>query len=374
MNLPTLFKKTSTGADQEWTIYVEGPTITTRYGQVGGKIQETSDTIKEGKNLGKANATTAEQQAAAEAQSQWEKKLKKGYVQSLTDARAGKVDDVIEGGINPMLAHRFDEQGHKIKFPALAQPKFDGHRCIAMIVDGKATLWSRTRKPITGLPHIIKAVQKLVEVGTFTEDMILDGELYSHSYKDKFEDLSSFIRTPDPKEGHEIVQYHVYDLATENDDQLTRSKQLATVFEKNNSPALVQVETIKVDDEDDMMLAFERFLGQGYEGLMVRNMDGLYVGKRSYDLQKVKEFIDAEFKVVGVEEGRGKLAGHAIFVCVTDKGEQFKAKMKGETIKLKEYFDHPETAIGKLLTVKFQGWTKYNVPRFPVGLRFKEEL
>src|SRR5690349_19744126 len=79
--LPTLFKKTATGAIQEWTIGTMGQTIVTRWGQKGGAIQETKDVIHHGKNSGRANATTATQQAELEAHSQWEKKLKKGYVQ-----------------------------------------------------------------------------------------------------------------------------------------------------------------------------------------------------------------------------------------------------------------------------------------------------
>lgn len=383
MQLPKLFKKTSTGADQEWEISVVPNLgfghIVTRFGQVGGKIQEAVDVIRDGKNVGKKNETSPIQQAEAEAQSQWEKKLKKGYVQSLGDAQAGKIDSVIEGGIFPMLAHKFDEQGHKIVYPAFAQPKFDGHRCIGMIdEDGKATLWSRTRKQITGLPHIIADLESFASKLTPDKTLILDGELYNHDYRAKFEELTSFIRNPEPKVGHEAVQYHIYDLVQEGVTQDKRLSGLAMINASTRSPSLVGVETIQIADEDDLMLAFDRFLAQGYEGAMVRNASGLYVNKRSYDLQKVKEFQDNEFPVVGVEEGRGKLAGHAIFVCAVEKNNPalcFKAKMKGATEELKKYFEHPELAIGKMLTVKFQGYTNKNkVPRFPVAIRFREDV
>lgn len=379
LSLETLYKKTSTGADQFWMIRTEDNVIVTRWGQLEGKEQETRDEVKEGKNLGKKNATTAVQQAQAEAVSQWEKKLKKGYVKNLEAARAGEVDEVIEGGISPMLAHRFDEQGHKISYPALAQPKFDGHRCIAVVKDGKATLWSRTRKPITGLPHIILDLETISDQSEIP-NFILDGELYNHQYKDKFEELSSFIRQIEPKAGHEVVEYHTYDLVSAE----TQGGRLAVILDLlglrdySGNPrwgSVVAVETITVDNEDDLQIAFEHFLCQGYEGLMVRNGKGLYVNKRSYDLQKVKEFADSEFTVIGVEEGRGKLAGHAIFVCETADKTAFRAKMKGKTEDLKQYFENPALAIGRQLTVKYQGITnKSGVPRFPVGLRFKEEL
>lgn len=378
-NFPSLFKKASSGAIQQWDIGVSGSTIITRWGQVNGQIQETKDEVKKGKNIGKANETTPAEQAMLEAEAKWTKQLKKGYVKTLKEAQSDAVDEIIEGGVSPMLAHRFDEQGHKISYPAFAQPKFDGHRCIAVIEqeDGapKVSLWSRTRKPITGLPHLVEQLKNWAYEEGITK-MVLDGELYNHHYRDRFEELTSYIRNPEPKAGHEVVQYHIYDIADSDLKQEDRVEELRSFYRRARrwKDSLVFVETITVADEDELMAAFSKFLEEGYEGLMVRNAAGRYANKRSYDLQKVKEFKDAEFRVKAVEEGRGKLAGHAIFVCETEKGDEFRAKMKGETSKLKEYFDHPEKAVNKMLTVKFQGMTAYGVPRFPVGLRFREEL
>lgn len=375
---PTLYKKTSVGADQFWDISVEGNAIVTRWGQVDGKIQETRDVVKEGKNIGRSNATTASEQAELEAQSKWEHKLKKGYVKDLKDAQSGKVDSqYVEGGVLPMLAKRFDEDGHKISYPALAQPKFDGHRCIAMVdADGRCTLWTRSRKPITSMVHIVKAIE-----GLGLKSVVLDGELYNHDYKDRFEELTSFIRDSSVKPGAEVVQYHIYDVVS-SEPQEKRTQWLHEKLivgdwgnAKLRSPLLHYVETEMVSDEDHLMATFEHFLKKGYEGAMVRNVKGLYVNKRSHDLQKIKEFVDSEFIVVGVEEGRGKLAGHGIFVCATKDGAQFKAKMMGETSKLKEYWEDPGKVIGRMLTVKYQGLTKKeNVPRFPVAVRFRDEL
>ncbi len=368
MKLPKLFKISSVGAQQEWEISTDGNVIVTRWGKVGGKIQETQDVIKEGKNQGRSNETTAIQQAESEATSQWEKKLKSGYVKSLDSAEAGEVDDVIEGGILPMLAKRFDEQGDKIIYPAFAQPKFDGHRCIAMVdKKGVCTLWSRTRKPITGLPHIIKAIEN-----SGAKDIILDGELYNHDYKSNFEELTSFIRNPEPKEGHEVVEYHIYDIA---DNTLSFAQRQSEIDKLSLHSPLIKVQTSKVLDEDELISMFEIFLKQGYEGAMVRNAAGLYVNKRSNDLQKIKEFQDAEFEIVDVEEGRGKLAGKAIFVCSNQLGVRFKAKMKGDQDELAKYWKTPSLAIGRMLTVQYQGLTgKAGVPRFPVGLRFREDV
>lgn len=365
---PTLFKKTALGADRQWSVAVEGTTIITRWGQVGGTIGEARDVVQAGKNIGRANATTPEQQARAEAQSQWEQNLKKGFVESLASARQGKEHRVIAGGIFPMLARRYDQHGAKIKWPAYAQMKLDGHRCIAVIKDGKCALWSRTRKPITSVPHIVAAVEALG-----LKNAILDGELYNHDYRAKFEQLTSLIRPDQAKDGHGVVQYHIYDLAGPG-PFAERTKVIARALKGRKGP-LVCVETREVRNEDELMLAFEAFCKQGYEGAIVRNADGPYINRRSFDLQKVKEFQDAEFKVVGVVEGRGLLAGHGIFVCVTKNGTQFEAKMVGPLKELKKFYERPKLAVGKMLTVQFQGYTnKAGVPRFPVALRFRQDI
>jgi DNA ligase 1 len=371
--LPKLYKKTSTGAIQEWfvrVIIIDGDVnIVTQYGQVNGKIQTSFEKVLEGKNIGKANATTAITQGIAQAEADWKKQLKKGYVQSIEDAQAGKIDAIIEGGIAPMLAHKFSEQGHKINYPALAQPKLDGHRCIAQNIDGNVTLWSRTRKPINSVPHIIQAIEYSVAISH------LDGELYNHDYHNNFEELSSLIRQEEPADGHEVIQYHVYDFPHPTLKNWERNEALQELKEAFEGTPVHIVETILVNNEDELMEAFEHFLAEGYEGCMVRNADGLYVNKRSYDLQKIKEFDDAEFKIVGVKVGnKGSMAGKAVFTCDIPNLGTFDCKMKGKLEDLKQYADDPSLVIGKILTVKYQGFTKYGFPRFPVGLRFREDI
>jgi ATP-dependent DNA ligase len=127
------------------------------------------------------------------------------------------------------------------------------------------------------------------------------------------------------------------------------------------------------------MRAYEDFMEQGYEGAMIRNAEGDYEHRRSYNLQKLKKFQDAEFEVIGISEGRGSLAGHAAaFVCRIDDSHgkrTFEAKLKGKNVTafLKKCFEDHSLWEGKWLKVQFQGWTRKNrVPRFPVGLHFRD--
>jgi len=279
---------------------------------------------------------------------------------------------VIKGGIFPMLAHRYDKSGRKINWPAYAQPKLDGNRCITIARKGKVTMWTRSRESIESMPHIVKALERAAKDG----DFILDGELYNHEYKSNFEDLTSLITQDKPAPGHEVVQYHIYDMPSANGGFEERYTQLGNFFRKyvptKTATPLILVETMKVFNDDGLTVAFEYFLLKGYEGAMVRNVEGVYKQNgKSYNLLKVKKMVDDEFKVVGVKEGRGKLAGHAIFICDINDGDTFDAKMKGPVSDLKKYWNNPSLAVGRMVTVQFQGYTKYEIPRFPVALRFR---
>ncbi len=107
---------------------------------------------------------------------------------------------------------------------------------------------------------------------------------------------------------------------------------------------------------------------EGYEGCMARNNTPYEEGKRSYGLQKLKEFLEDDFEIVGVQEGVGKMAGLAIFECKAENGNLFSVKMEGELEGLRKYLLDESTWKGKKLTVKYFALTNKNkVPRFPVG-------
>lgn len=375
-NFPVLYKKSSQGKIELWGVEIEDmgdgtARVLSTYGETGGKLQTTFDTIREGKNLGKKNETTVIEQAYSEAKSKWEKKKKKGYVESLKDAEAGKVDNLIEGGIEPMLAQTFEKHADKIVYPCLAQPKLDGIRCIAIKKGHNVTLWSRTRKRITSCPHIEKSIA--FHFARF-ENLILDGELYNHDLKSDFEKIVSAVRKENPSPESEKVQYHIYDVVLDGTNlQRARWLTLNALWSDREPLRLVKTEGIRT--EADISTLFKEYRKAGYEGLMLRNNHAPYENKRSYHLQKVKEFDDAEFEIVGVVEGKGKLQGLlGAFLCKTQDGTEFEVKMTGNQEETKKFLNDSSLWKGKMLTVQYQGLTgKNKVPRFPVGLRIREE-
>lgn len=378
---PTLYKKSGAGKLQQWNVSVaeesEFPTIVTEHGQVGGKLQTARETVREGKNIGRSNETSAWDQAVSEAESKWTlQKTKKGYVDTMDAAQAGEVDALVEGGIFPMLAQKFEKRSKDVEYPAYIQPKFDGHRCIAVMKDGICTLWSRTRKPINSMPHICRAVERL----TGGADAILDGELYNHEYHDHFEKITKLIRPNAPVEGHEKVKYYIYDMPSAPFKYADRWRTINKVFDLagDNVPELVNVETCVVENEAEVTLAFDRFFSQKYEGAIFRAADNVYLQhptSRSPGLLKLKHFDDAEFEIVDVEQGSGKFEGLAIFICLAGNGKTFKAVKNGSLEELRDYYEHRDQLIGRIVTVKFMGFTKAEgVPRHGRALRFREDL
>lgn len=378
MILPTLYKKSSSGNIQAWRIEVYGPHIVTSWWTEAGDAppQKTVEEAK-AKNVGKKNETTPETQAEKEAAARWSKQLKKGYIDDFAKAQAGEVSEVIEGKISPMLAHRYDQHGHKIAYPAYVQPKLDGHRCIAQVdrATGKVTLWTRTRKPITSMPHIVRGLEDIAS--NFAGLTMFDGELYIHG--ETFEETTSLIRAKEPKPGHQRVQYHVYDVAQGQRSFAGRAIVLDSIHMVlstdtfSDVPVHVVTTSFMANEEAAMQL-YQRYMDEGYEGAMVRNAHGLYENKRSYHLQKIKFMHDAEFRIVAVEEGKGQMAGRAVFVCETPEGERFSCKMKGSLDSLEQYVKDPSLALDKMLTVQYQELTERGIPRFPVGIRLKEVL
>ena len=83
------------------------------------------------------------------------------------------------------------------------------------------------------------------------------------------------------------------------------------------------VDTKLVNSKESANIIHQYNLNEGYEGSMLR-LDRPYQQKRSYNLQKFKDFQDAEALIVGYEEGKGKRENTlGKFLMQDDDGNQF---------------------------------------------------
>ncbi len=76
--------------------------------------------------------------------------------------------------------------------------------------------------------------------------------------------------------------------------------------------------------------------------------------------------------MTGYKEGEGLEKGCVIWICKTPKGQEFAVRPRGTHEERAELFSDADSYVGKKLTVRYQELTTDGLPRFPVGLTFRD--
>lgn len=370
---PTLYGISSKGAVKVWEISVQkhsnSPVIMIRHGQLGGKIQESPETIREGKNIGRANETSAYEQALLEAESKWKKQLDKNYTEQKPDVDVGI--GKIKLKLLPMLAQKYKERAKYLVWPAYIQPKLNGVRCLVQRKGNKIYFWSRKAKPYKNFNLYMEQ-----EFLSFMKDGdILDGEMYNHGDL-TFQELISLIKdekTPELDKLKKYVKFWCYD----HPDSLGFKDRYVKWKGAGPDMSLTYfrtVETIKIPSPKYINKIHGEYMSAGYEGSILRSGgDEPYNFQyRDNQLQKHKDFQDAEFPIVGCNEGTGKDEGKAIFVCKIKSGAEFSVRCKGTDESRMEQWKNRKKYMGKELTVRYQTLSDDGIPIFPVGLGIRD--
>lgn len=300
-------------------------------------------------NVGRANERNSKAQAEFEFESIVKKQRDKGY--------RSKNEQKQERPM-PMLAHKFTDHKGKVNFPVYVQPKLNGMR---MLFDG-TNGWSRGNKEV--IPEVIQHL-------TFdTGGYILDGELMLPNNVLLQESMKA-IKKYRPELSLDLI-YHVYDIV---DDTLSYAERADIIWKLSVKfpPNVKMVNTLAATDETQVVDFHNAFTHDGYEGTMIRNPDMVYeIGKRSYSLLKLKDFVDAEYRIVNVVDGDGSDVGLAIFELETPSGAIFNCRPEGTQENRAELFKNRKKLIGKYLTVRYQELSKDGIPIFPVGVSIRE--
>ena len=271
--------------------------------------------------------------------------------------------------IKPMLAYKVDKKPVDWSENVFIQPKLDGVRCVIQLDDkGNVYAYSRTGKPWLNIAHILEDLKPSFDLNP---DMILDGELYNHDLRDDFEKIISLVRKQKPTESDrldskKLVQFHCYDYANTEDSYGIRMNNLAD--SDFYSYCVKYVPTNLVLRMDDAKVYHSRWLVNGYEGSILR-LDKPYQRKRSYSLQKFKDFHDTEATIVGYEEGKGKREGTiGKFLMQDDDGNKFGCPPgKGYNYKaLANILTNIHDYIGKRATFTYFERTQYGSYRHPM--------
>jgi DNA ligase 1 len=268
--------------------------------------------------------------------------------------------------IKPMLAYKVDKKPVNWSEKVFMQPKLDGVRCVI----SKAGAFSRTGKPWLNIDHILSS---LVPVFREYPDLILDGELYNHELKNDFEKIISLVRKTKPTasdrvESCDLVQFHCYDYITPDNSDVFEKRMKFLSTAALYSYCVKYVPTHYVATRDLANAIHEDWLNAGYEGSILR-LNGVYECKRSYNLQKFKDFHDTEATIVGYVPGQGKFTGLiGKFLMRDDYGVEFGCPIgKGYNFQdRRDILTNVQNYVGKRATFTYFERTKANSYRHPL--------
>ena len=268
----------------------------------------------------------------------------------------------------PMLAYPASNKPIDYNKPTFIQPKLDGVRCVIQYGDGVSPgvkAYSRTGKEWKNINHILGILRPFFMK---YPQVILDGELYNHDFKDDFESIISMVRKTKPTDedrsiSRENVQFHCYDII---DEELPFDQRIEFVMnELRDSASVRTVETLQTDEANAHFIHTMN-KENGYEGSIVRTND-VYKCGRSWSLRKFKDFEDSEALLLDWVEGLGKRKGTiGKFMAQDMDGNVFGMPVMDKFKYLQDNFEEMKTWVGKMATFKYFERTKAGSYRHPL--------
>jgi len=292
----------------------------------------------------------------------------------------------------PMKAATCKNPEKELRFPLLVTPKLDGIRCLK--VAGHAL--SNKFLPIRNT-HIRTWIEKNLPDG-------VDGELMIPGVT--FSEGSGLIAR---EHGQPKFAFNVFDYVK---DELARSYQrrisdligMRIPFSASEHYKVNRILPIAVKNLEEFLVWEERFIEQGYEGIMARSPEGPYKCGRSTLregwLIKYKRFVDGEATIVGFEESTtntnaaGENAfGHAkrssakagikttgelgsLIVRDMKTDVEFSIKfnvLKAPLMTAKAFWTNREGLMGQVIRYRYQPVGMLDAPRFPTFEGFREK-
>ena len=285
----------------------------------------------------------------------------------------------------------------KLRYPVLVSPKLDGIR--ALVLNG--VLVSRNLKPIPNVELQMRYGRREYEG--------LDGELIAGlpTAPDCFRTTTSIVMSRDKNAA--AVMFYAFDLLPDADNvsdshhpfQVRRLR-----IERDKPARLIMVPHVAVQDVDHLTALEEKWLAQGYEGLMVRDPQGPYKQGRSTEkegwLLKLKRFADAEAEVIGVEEQmannnaatkdnlghtkrsthKANMAGKGVLGALICrglngpyKGAEFNVGTGFDDATRKELWNNGDflSLKGRIVKYRYFPSGSKDAPRFPVFIGFRDK-
>ena len=273
--------------------------------------------------------------------------------------------------------------------------KLDGVRVLAIRKSGNWNFYSRKGNEFLTLEVLRQDLLKYLK-NDMLMDVVLDGEvcLKTIDGTDDFTGIVSEIKRKD----HTIENpmFHIFDMMPLSDfenrtsifDFEERLQIMTESFEDFEAKCFRVLPQFVLESAKQLIEESDKASTLGWEGLILKDGDSLYEGKRVKTMLKVKKFYEHEFEVTGSYEGEGEFVGTLGglnlkgtiteinpkwegFEIVSDVGSGFKVDQRAEL------WSDQESLIGKIVTIKFfevsQDKTGRHSLRFPTFKFFHGE-
>ena len=367
----TLYCRDTMGRVRVWRMEQEGNKYRTIAGLMDGELVVSEWTVAKGKNIGRSNETSAEEQATKDVENKYKKQRKTGYFDDIK-----KIDTVQY--VEPMLAKLYRDYAAKIDFSSecwIAQCKFNGMRCIAT----KNGLFTRKGERYMTCQHIEKALEPFFENNP---DAVLDGELFNEDYRQQLNEISKLIRKTvhisqdDLDKCEKYVQYHIYDGYNLRDPRYmsspytpdkpytNRKYVIDWYIDEGLDECIRSVDSHAISSADDLDKVYAQYVDAGHEGIMLRNCNSPYENKRSKNLLKVKPEDDSEAVILDIIEGEGNWSGSGKSITLQWGDQVFDASFKGTYEQAVEFLNRKDEWVGKKVTFLYNGLTGLGTPNF----------
>ena len=278
------------------------------YGLINGKITKTNP-----KKINNSSMKNKLSLAITQADFLWKKKKDSGFYEENNKNKTN-----INKFISPMRAHKLNNHSGKIKYPCLVQKKLDGFRCLANKNNNEVYLYSKNMKKFLFLNHIKNEINI---INNLNQNIYLDGELYNK--KLSLSEISSIVML---KKYDKInlkkmnkIYFFIFDMFDLKNMELKfdeRFSILKNIFKNNKFKYLKLVNTIQANNLSKIEFLNNKFIQQGFEGIIVRNKNGLYkLNSKSYDVLRTKEFKKDYFQIIDAKSGTGTQQNAVIWIC-----------------------------------------------------------
>lgn len=277
-----------------------------------------------------------------------------------------------------MLAQSYDPK-RVMSFPVAVENKLDGMRLIAHVhcPSGRVVFTSRSGKELSAFDHMAPALLEMVR-GSGRSALVFDGEVTAG---DSFATTVSHARRTNSQATSAV--YTIFDAVPPSvffngcasGPYATRRALLELLL--GGAPSGIRISSAELCYSPEGVLdAYVTAITRGYEGVVIKPLDGLYELRRSYAYMKLKQFETADLTIVDAFEGAGKYMGRlGGFICATDEGEVRVGAGLSDRQRAKFWAEFQSgRLIGRIIEVGFQYKTAAGSLRHPRFIRFRDTL